>query len=69
MSSRESAYVAGIQGGDVIIAFDGHATPTMSELATLIHKLRPGDRVKVTFESSYGGTQTVNVTLATAPPA
>jgi len=63
------AYVAGIQGGDVIIAFDGHATPTMSELATLIHKLRPGDRVKVTFESSYGGTQTVNVTLATAPPA
>jgi cold shock CspA family protein len=41
----------------------------MNELATLIQKLRPGDRVKVTFESSYGGTQTVNVTLATAPPA
>ena len=63
------AYLAGLQGGDVIIAFDGHATPTMNELATLIQKLRPGDRVKVTFESSYGGTQTVNVTLATAPPA
>ena len=63
------AYLAGLQGGDVIVAFDGHATPTMNELATLIHKLRPGDRVKVTFESSYGGTQTVNVTLATAPPA
>jgi S1-C subfamily serine protease len=63
------AYQAGLQGGDVIIAFDGHATPTMSELATLIHKLRPGDRVKVTFESPYGGAHTVTVTLAGAPPA
>ena len=63
------AYAAGLEAGDVIIAFDGHTTPTMSTLAALIHKLRPGDRVKVTFESPYGGTQTVAVTLATAPPA
>ena len=63
------AYLAGLQGGDVIIAFDGHATPTMTELATLIHNKRPGDRVKVTFENPYGGTQTVTVTLGTAPPA
>ncbi len=62
------AYLAGLQGGDVIIAFDGHATPTMTELATLIHNKRPGDRVKVTFENPYGGTQTVTVTLGTAPP-
>jgi S1-C subfamily serine protease len=63
------AYLAGLQGGDVIIAFDGHATPTMDELATLIHNKRPGDRVRVTFENPYGGTQTVTVTLGTAPPA
>ena len=53
----------------MITSFDGHPTPTMSELAALIHKLRPGDRVKVTFESPYGGTQTVAVTLAAAPPS
>ena len=43
------AYEAGLEAGDVITAFYGHPTPTMSELAALIHKLRPGDRVKVTF--------------------
>jgi cold shock CspA family protein len=41
----------------------------MDELATIIHKLHPGDRVKVTFENPSGGTQTATVTLATAPPA
>ena len=32
---------AGLQPGDVIVAFDGHATSTLSELATLIHKRAP----------------------------
>jgi S1-C subfamily serine protease len=63
------AGLAGLQEGDVIVAFDGHATATMSELATLIHKLRPGDRGTVTFENLSGVTQTVTVTLAAAPPA
>jgi len=62
------AYLAGIQEGDVIVAFDGHATPTLSELATLIHKMRPGDRAHVTFDNLIGGTQTVTVTLVAAPP-
>ncbi|MGO9584431.1 MAG: S1C family serine protease [Acidimicrobiales bacterium] len=62
------AYLAGIQEGDVIVAFDGHATPTLSQLATLIHRLRPGDRAHVTFDNLIGGTETVTVTLAAAPP-
>ena len=63
------AALAGIQEGDVIIAFDGHATTTLAELATLIHALRPGDRAKVTFDNLVGGTQTATVTLAAAPPS
>ena len=63
------AALAGMQEGDVIIAFDGHSTPTLSALASLIHKLRPGDRASVTFDNLTGSAQTVTVTLAAAPPA
>jgi S1-C subfamily serine protease len=63
------AALAGLQEGDVIIAFDGHSTPTLSALASLIHKLRPGDRASVTFDDLTGSTETVMVTLAAAPPA
>jgi S1-C subfamily serine protease len=60
---------AGIQQGDVIVAFNGHATTTMEALATLIHQLRPGDPATVTFLNTNGDRQTVTVTLATGPPA
>ena len=63
------ADLAGMQAGDVIVAFDGHPTPTMKALATLIHKRHPGDRATVTFEDQNGNTQTVTVTLAAMPPA
>jgi len=63
------AALAGMQEGDVIVAFDGHSTPTLAALATLIHKLHPGDRAQVTFDNLTGGSQTVTVTLAAAPPA
>ena len=61
---------AGIQQGDVIVAFNGHATTTMQILAGLIHQLRPGDNATVTFlNTATGGKQTVTVTLGTGPPA
>jgi len=69
VSAGTPAARAGLEAGDVIVAFDGHATPSINELATLIHKEHPGDRATVTFENTAGTTQTVTVTLAAAPPA
>ena len=66
---QSPAATAGIEEGDVIVAFDGHTTASLSELATLIHHLRPGDRATVTYDNLVGGIQTVTVTLGTAPPA
>lgn len=63
------AALAGIQEGDVIVAFDGHPTSTLAELASLIHALRPGDRAEVRFLSLAGTSQTTTVILAAAPPA
>jgi S1-C subfamily serine protease len=63
------AALAGMQEGDVITAFDGHPTSSLAALASLIHKLRPGDRATVTFDNLTGGAQTVTVILAAAAPA
>ena len=60
---------AGIQQGDVIVAFNGHTVTTMPALANMIHQLRPGDSATVTFVNTNGGRQTVTVTLGAAPPA
>lgn len=68
VQSGSPASQAGIVPGDVITAFDGHATTTINRLATLIRERRPGDRATVTFESS-SGTHTATVTLATGPAA
>lgn len=58
----------GIQPGDVVLKFDGVATPTIEALSTQIHKLRPGDSASVTFESQFG-TRTVRFHLAAGPAA
>ncbi|MGD1011852.1 MAG: trypsin-like peptidase domain-containing protein [Acidimicrobiales bacterium] len=63
------ADLAGIEEGDIITGFNGHATLSLPALAARIHALRPGDHATVTFANPNGEVQTVTVTLATAPPA
>ena len=60
------AEVAGIKQGDVIVGFDGQATPTISALSSLIHGRRPGDLIQVIFESGTG-THIANVRLGDGP--
>jgi S1-C subfamily serine protease len=76
-SAAEVAYVqpgtpaarAGLESDDVIIDFAGQAISTMEELVSIVHRLHPGARATVTFETPWGGTQTATVTLAVGPPA
>ena len=41
---------AGIESGDVIVAFDGEAITSMSELTTLVRTFAPGDEVEVVLD-------------------
>ena len=59
---------AGIIAGDVIIGFDGKATPSIESLAAAIHAKKPGDTATVTFEGA-NGKQTVTVHLVQGPAA
>jgi S1-C subfamily serine protease len=55
-----------IAGGDIITAIDGKRTKTNSDVAELIGKKRPGDRVEITLVRE-GEPRTVTVKLAKRP--
>jgi S1-C subfamily serine protease len=57
---------AGITGGDVITAIDGHATPTTAALSRQVGAHKPGQVVSVTV-STQGGTRTAQIRLGMGP--
>jgi serine protease Do len=58
---------AGIQVGDVVVAFDGKTIATSDQLGTAIRAHRPGDDVSVTVVRRDGSRSNVTVTLGTNP--
>jgi S1-C subfamily serine protease len=60
---------AGIQPGDVVVSFDGHAISTSEELGNEIRSHSPGDKVAVEIARPSGQRTTVTVTLGTNPVA
>lgn len=59
---RSAAMEAGLKEGDVIVAIDGKTTSTTGQLQEAMAKLRPGDKVKVTFYRD-NKKESVTVTL------
>ena len=49
VSERSAALEAGLESGDVIVAINGVATPTVSILQEQIARYRPGDKVKIEY--------------------
>lgn len=62
----EPADRAGIRAGDVIVALNGHPTPTVSVLKELVTGEQPGTVVRVRFLSP-SGLRTVTLHLAEGP--
>jgi serine protease Do len=63
--SGSAAARAGIEAGDVITALDGQPLTDSRLLSQRIASMRPGDRIRVTFNRN-GEEQTVSVTLGEA---
>ena len=61
------AATAGLQAGDVIVGFNGTATPNASTLTNLIHRLHPGSQANVKVSTSAGTTVTFHVRLIAGP--
>jgi S1-C subfamily serine protease len=62
-----AASEAGLQRGDVITAFDGHAITSAASLGQLVRRHKPGTTATVTWTDLMGQPESATVTLGTAP--
>ncbi|MFB2120522.1 Do family serine endopeptidase [Parapedobacter sp. 2B3] len=60
--AKGAAEEAGIKAGDIITKLDGRAITSSSDLQERIYRLRPGDKVKLTYKRD-GKERDVTVTL------
>src|SRR5690606_1308184 len=59
---KGAAEEAGIKAGDIITKLDGRTITSSSDLQERIYRLRPGDKVKLTYKRD-GKERDVTVTL------
>lgn len=67
VSYGSPAYQAGLDAGDVVIAFDGKPVPSTSGLEELLLQHKPGDTVSIEWTTSSGETRSAEVVLETGP--
>jgi putative serine protease PepD len=58
---------AGLKPGDVITAVNGHATPTVDDLTSVISEIKPGTTVRLAIVTQSGERATVHLTLGEFP--
>ena len=61
------AAAAGLTGGDVILAINGHAVGAPTSLTSVLAKYQPGDQVTVSWMDTSGQRHSTSVTLTTGP--
>ena len=67
--SGTPAEAAGLAPGDTITALNGHSVNSPTGLSTLMARHHPGDRVRLTWLDSSGGSHTATLRVAAGPPA
>jgi putative serine protease PepD len=58
---------AGLHVGDVIVSIAGKPTPTLADLAAVLARLRPGQKVPVAIVEQNGKKATIQLTLGELP--
>ena len=58
---------AGLRAGDVITAVNGHSTPTVDDLTSVLSELKPGQRSRWSVVTQSGTHKTLHLTLGTFP--
>jgi S1-C subfamily serine protease len=61
------AYRAGLTGGDVITAVNGHPVHAPSSLTSILSRYRPGNTISVTWVDVNGNQHTGSLTLIAGP--
>jgi S1-C subfamily serine protease len=58
---------AGLKPGDVITSVNGHATPTVDDLTSVVSEIKPGTAVRLEIVTQSGKHGTVHLTLGEFP--
>ena len=58
---------AGLEPGDVITSVNGHPTPTLDTLTSVVSELKPGTTVSLQVVTQHGAHKTLHLTLGTFP--
>jgi putative serine protease PepD len=58
---------AGLASGDVITSVNGHQTPTVDDLTSVVSELRPGTTVALEVVTQKGAHKTLHLTLGEFP--
>ena len=58
---------AGLASGDVITSVNGHPTPTLDDLTSVVSELKPGTTVSLAVVTQKGAHKTLHLKLGTFP--
>ncbi|HZT85702.1 MAG TPA: trypsin-like peptidase domain-containing protein [Gaiellaceae bacterium] len=67
VTSGGPAAKAGLVRGDVITAVNGHGTPTVNDLTSVVSELKPGTTVSIAVVTQHGAHKTLHLKLGEFP--